>query len=101
MDHHLINSILKEQSKIISSFLLNLLIIILKKRVREAKAIFIYSQFIELADTAIEDQNCILQSWAIKNHAPEVPQFVQLFNSTNKKHLSHVGMTFFRKYFFY
>ena len=63
-------------------------------RVREAKAVFIHSQSIGLGCTDIEDQHCILQSWAIKSFAPEVPQFVQIFHSTNKKHLSHVGMVY-------
>lgn len=41
----------------------------------------------------VEDEHNILQSWAIKNYAPRVPQYVQLFYSANKKHLSYVGMS--------
>ena len=46
-------------------------------------------------DYDLEDQHTILRSWAIKDFAPHVPQFVQIFRSENKQHLVFVGSFFF------
>ena len=44
-----------------------------------------------MTDKDLEDQHTILRSWSIKDFAPHVPQFVQLFRTENKMHLNFVG----------
>lgn len=34
-----------------------------------------------------KDEHTILRSWAVKDFAPEVPQYVQIFRPENKLHV--------------
>ncbi|XP_052222452.1 potassium channel subfamily T member 2-like [Dreissena polymorpha] len=55
-------------------------------RVQDAEACFIISsQNVEQKDAA--DQHTIMRSWAIKDFAPECPQYVQIFRPENKFHV--------------
>ncbi|KAI6240715.1 Potassium channel subfamily T member 1 [Aphelenchoides fujianensis] len=38
------------------------------------------------------DQQTILRSWAVKDHSPEVPQYVQVFRSETKMHIEHAEL---------
>ena len=35
----------------------------------------------------MQDEHTILRSWAVKDFAPEVPQYVQIFRPENKLHV--------------
>lgn len=37
--------------------------------------------------TPTQDEHTILRSWAVKDFAPEVPQYVQIFRPENKLHV--------------
>ncbi|XP_053380951.1 potassium channel subfamily T member 2-like isoform X3 [Mercenaria mercenaria] len=55
-------------------------------RVQDAEACFILStQNVENKEAA--DQHTIMRSWAIKDFAPECPQYVQIFRPENKFHV--------------
>lgn len=41
-----------------------------------------------------QDQHTILRSWAVKDFAPHVPQYVQVFRPETKMHLEHAGWLF-------
>ncbi|KAI6209861.1 Calcium-activated BK potassium channel alpha subunit [Aphelenchoides besseyi] len=38
------------------------------------------------------DQQTILRSWAVKDYAPEVPQYVQVFRAETKMHIEHAEL---------
>jgi potassium channel subfamily T protein 1 len=42
-------------------------------------------------DKDLADQHSILRSWAIKDFAPNTPQFVQLFRPENKINIKFAG----------
>jgi potassium channel subfamily T protein 1 len=42
-------------------------------------------------DKDLADQHTILRSWAIKDFAPNTPQFVQLFRPENKINIKFAG----------
>jgi potassium channel subfamily T protein 1 len=60
-------------------------------RIQDAIAVFIMTTK-GSTDKDLGDQHTILRSWAIKDYAPHVPQYVQLFRTDNKMHLSFVGL---------
>ena len=60
-------------------------------RVNQAKAVFILSSR-GVLETNLADQHTILRSWAIKDFAPNTPQFVQLFRPENVVHVKFAGM---------
>lgn len=39
-----------------------------------------------------QDQHTILRSWAVKDYAPECPQYVQVFRPENKFHVKFAGI---------
>ncbi|CAF0855636.1 unnamed protein product, partial [Brachionus calyciflorus] len=53
-----------------------------RAKVHQAKAVFIIAS--RGIDKDLADQHSILRSWAIKDFAPNTPQFVQLFRPENK-----------------
>lgn len=59
-------------------------------RVSEARAVFILSSRSAI-DKNLADQHTILRSWAIKDFAPNTPQFVHLFLPENKIHVKFAG----------
>ena len=64
--------------------------IIILKRVNQAKAVFILSAR-GILDKNLADQHTILRSWAIKDFAPNTPQFVQIFRPDNVVHVKFAG----------
>ena len=57
-------------------------------------SILIYSLFYQASrgiDKDLADQHSILRSWAIKDFAPNTPQFVQLFRPENKINIKFAG----------
>ena len=46
-----------------------------------------------------QDQHTILRSWAIKDFAPECPQYVQIFRPENKFHVKFAGNTMVSNFF--
>ncbi|CAD5233254.1 unnamed protein product [Bursaphelenchus xylophilus] len=56
-----------------------------------ARACFILSSR-NNQDKKIADQQTILRSWAVKDYAPEVPQYVQVFRTEAKLHIDHAHM---------
>jgi hypothetical protein len=44
-----------------------------------------------------QDQHTIMRSWAIKDFAPECPQYVQIFRPENKFHVKFAGKSFIMK----
>ena len=58
-------------------------------RVHQAQAVFIISS--RGIEKNLADQRSILRSWAIKDFAPNTPQFVQLFRPENTIHIKFAG----------
>ena len=59
------------------------------KRIHQARAVFIIAS--RGIDKDLADQHTILRSWAIKDFAPNTPQFVQLFRPENKINIKFAG----------
>lgn len=38
-----------------------------------------------------QDEHTVLRSWAVKDFAPNVPQYVQIFRPETKMHIEHAG----------
>jgi potassium channel subfamily T member 1 len=52
----------------------------------EAEACFILAAR-NYADKTAADEHTILRSWAVKDFAPSIPQYVQIFRPENKLHV--------------
>lgn len=52
----------------------------------EAEACFILAAR-NYADKTAADEHTILRSWAVKDFAPNIPQYVQIFRPENKLHV--------------
>ena len=61
-----------------------------RAQLANAKACFILASR-NYKDQNAADHHSILRSWAIKDYAPHVPQYVHLFKAENKMYVSHVG----------
>ncbi|XP_050423572.1 potassium channel subfamily T member 2 isoform X4 [Adelges cooleyi] len=57
-----------------------------RARMSDAKACFVLAAR-NYADKAAADEHTILRSWAVKDYAPTVPQYVQIFRPENKLHV--------------
>ncbi|XP_075229605.1 uncharacterized protein LOC142329149 isoform X1 [Lycorma delicatula] len=57
-----------------------------KARMNEAEACFVLAAR-NYADKTAADEHTILRSWAVKDFAPCVPQYVQIFRPENKLHV--------------
>ncbi|KAL7645094.1 UNVERIFIED_CONTAM: hypothetical protein RMT77_003472 [Armadillidium vulgare] len=57
-----------------------------RARMSEAEACFILAAR-SYADKTAADEHTILRSWAVKDFAPNVPQYVQVFRPENKLHV--------------
>ncbi|CAD5111556.1 DgyrCDS858 [Dimorphilus gyrociliatus] len=55
-------------------------------RMQEAEACFVIAER-NITDRTAADQHTILRSWAVKDFAPYVPQYVQMFRPENKIHV--------------
>jgi len=42
-------------------------------------------------DRSAADQHTILRSWAVRDFAPNVPQYIQIFRPENKMHVAFAG----------
>nr|XP_049691973.1 potassium channel subfamily T member 2 isoform X11 [Helicoverpa armigera] len=59
---------------------------LIRARMNEAEACFILAAR-NYADKTAADEHTILRSWAVKDFAPAVPQYVQIFRPENKLHV--------------
>ncbi|XP_039763887.1 potassium channel subfamily T member 2 isoform X4 [Pararge aegeria] len=59
---------------------------LIRARMNEAEACFILAAR-NYADKTAADEHTILRSWAVKDFAPVVPQYVQIFRPENKLHV--------------
>ncbi|CAH2103589.1 unnamed protein product [Euphydryas editha] len=59
---------------------------LIRARMNEAEACFILAAR-NYADKTAADEHTILRSWAVKDFAPNVPQYVQIFRPENKLHV--------------
>jgi potassium channel subfamily T member 1 len=59
---------------------------LIRTRMSEAEACFILAAR-NYADKTAADEHTILRSWAVKDFAPNVPQYVQIFRPENKLHV--------------
>jgi len=59
---------------------------LIRARMAEAEACFILAAR-NYADKTAADEHTILRSWAVKDFAPNVPQYVQIFRPENKLHV--------------
>ncbi|XP_050055590.1 potassium channel subfamily T member 2 isoform X3 [Aphis gossypii] len=57
-----------------------------RARMSDAKACFVLAAR-NYADKTAADEHTILRSWAVKDYAPTVPQYVQIFRPENKLHV--------------
>nr|XP_018901015.1 PREDICTED: potassium channel subfamily T member 2 isoform X3 [Bemisia tabaci] len=57
-----------------------------RARMNEAEACFVLAAR-NYADKTAADEHTILRSWAVKDFAPDVPQYVQIFRPENKLHV--------------
>ncbi|KAF2362944.1 Potassium channel BK alpha subunit [Trinorchestia longiramus] len=57
-----------------------------RARMSEAEACFILAAR-HYADKTAADEHTILRSWAVKDFAPSIPQYVQIFRPENKLHV--------------
>jgi potassium channel subfamily T protein 1 len=48
-----------------------------------------------------KDEHTILRSWAVRDFAPNVPQYIQIFRPENKIHVAFAGMTQIKYHFSY
>ncbi|XP_076343529.1 potassium channel subfamily T member 2-like isoform X2 [Tachypleus tridentatus] len=58
-----------------------------RTRMNAAKACFILAAR-NYADRSASDEHTILRSWAVRDFAPNVPQYVQIFRPENKLHVA-------------
>ncbi|XP_068621412.1 potassium channel subfamily T member 2 [Battus philenor] len=59
---------------------------LIRARMNEAEACFVLAAR-NYADKTAADEHTILRSWAVKDFAPSVPQYVQIFRPENKLHV--------------
>lgn len=59
---------------------------LIRARMAEAEACFILAAR-NYADKTAADEHTILRSWAVKDFAPNIPQYVQIFRPENKIHV--------------
>ncbi|XP_066590197.1 potassium channel subfamily T member 2 isoform X3 [Prorops nasuta] len=59
---------------------------LVRARMNEAEACFVLAAR-NYADKTAADEHTILRSWAVKDFAPNVPQYVQIFRPENKLHV--------------
>lgn len=59
---------------------------LIRARMSEAEACFILAAR-NYADKTAADEHTILRSWAVKDFAPNIPQYVQIFRPENKLHV--------------
>ncbi|KAI8430836.1 hypothetical protein MSG28_000986 [Choristoneura fumiferana] len=59
---------------------------LIRARMNEAEACFVLAAR-NYADKTAADEHTILRSWAVKDFAPDVPQYVQIFRPENKLHV--------------
>ncbi|XP_076655993.1 slowpoke 2 isoform X8 [Halictus rubicundus] len=59
---------------------------LIRARMNEAEACFVLAAR-NYADKTAADEHTILRSWAVKDFAPNVPQYVQIFRPKNKLHV--------------
>lgn len=59
---------------------------LMRARMGEAEACFILAAR-NYADKGAADEHTILRSWAVKDYAPSVAQYVQIFRPENKIHV--------------
>lgn len=59
---------------------------LIRARMSEAEACFVLAAR-NYADKTAADEHTILRSWAVKDFAPNVPQYVQIFRPENKLHV--------------
>ena len=57
----------------------------------QKKRLFPYAVAYIFKFSDFQDQHTILRSWAIKDFAPECPQYVQIFRPENKFHVKFAG----------
>ncbi|XP_077299900.1 slowpoke 2 [Arctopsyche grandis] len=57
-----------------------------RARMNEAEAVFVLAAR-NYTDKTAADEHTILRSWAVKDFAPNVPQYVQIFRPENKLHV--------------
>uniref|UniRef100_A0A8D9A0J7 Potassium channel subfamily T member 1 n=1 Tax=Cacopsylla melanoneura TaxID=428564 RepID=A0A8D9A0J7_9HEMI len=57
-----------------------------RARMNEAEACFVLAAR-NYSDKTAADEHTILRSWAVKDFAPDVPQYVQIFRPENKLHV--------------
>ncbi|XP_023247910.1 potassium channel subfamily T member 2 [Copidosoma floridanum] len=57
-----------------------------RARMNEAEACFVLAAR-NYADKSAADEHAVLRSWAVKDFAPGVPQYVQIFRPENKLHV--------------
>jgi potassium channel subfamily T protein 1 len=48
-----------------------------------------------------KDEHTILRSWAVRDFAPNVPQYIQIFRPENKIHVAFAGMAQIKYHFSY
>ncbi|VDM99651.1 unnamed protein product, partial [Onchocerca ochengi] len=61
-----------------------------RARMASAKACFILSAR-HIHQKTKTDEHTVLRSWAVKDFAPNVPQYVQIFRPETKMHIEHAG----------
>ncbi|CAL8082842.1 unnamed protein product [Orchesella dallaii] len=59
---------------------------LMRARMGESEACFILAAR-NYADKGAADEHTILRSWAVKDYAPSIPQYVQIFRPENKIHV--------------
>ncbi|XP_034935518.1 potassium channel subfamily T member 2 isoform X5 [Chelonus insularis] len=59
---------------------------LVRARMNDAEACFVLAAR-NYADKTAADEHTILRSWAVKDYAPNVPQYVQIFRPENKLHV--------------
>ncbi|XP_057341467.1 potassium channel subfamily T member 2 isoform X4 [Microplitis mediator] len=59
---------------------------LVRARMMDAEACFVLAAR-NYADKTAADEHTILRSWAVKDYAPNVPQYVQIFRPENKLHV--------------
>ncbi|CAF1516581.1 unnamed protein product [Didymodactylos carnosus] len=63
---------------------------LIRARVDRSRAVFILETRTH-TNKIMADQHSILRSWAVKDFAPYVPQYVQIFRPENKIHVKFAG----------
>ncbi|VDK73290.1 unnamed protein product [Litomosoides sigmodontis] len=62
-----------------------------RAKMANAKACFILSAR-HMYEKTKADEHTVLRSWAVKDFAPSVPQYVQIFRPETKIHIEHAGL---------